>query len=423
MELLRLGSSGPDVELLQTALRRAGYYRGALDGLFGPQTWQAVVNFQVANGLIVDGIVGFATWSALNPYLTGYITWQIRPGDTLFRLALQNRTTVQAIMTANPGITAANLRIGNTITIPLGFEVVPTDISFTFRLLSLCVEGLTARYPFIQTKIIGHSVAGRALYSLDIGSGNNHVMYNASHHANEWITTPVLMHFLEEYAASYSNSGSIFGYEARQIYERSTIHLVPMVNPDGVDLVTGAIPPGSALYRMAQDMNYLNLPFPDGWKANIKGVDLNLNYPAGWEIAREIKFAQGFTAPGPRDYVGPEPLSEPESRAMVMLSRTYDFRLTLSYHTQGEVIFWRYLDYLPPDSLEIVRLFSEVSGYTYLETPYASGHAGYKDWFIQEFNRPGYTIEAGLGANPLPITQFDKIYNDNIGILTLGALV
>lgn len=48
---------------------------------------------------------------------------------------------------------------------------------------------------------------------------------------------------------------------------------------------------------------------------------------------------------------------------------------------------------------------------------------GYKDWFIQIYNRPGYTIEAGLGENPLPISQFDKIYKDNIGILILGAIL
>ena len=57
------------------------------------------------------------------------------------------------------------------------------------------------------------------------------------------------------------------------------------------------------------------------------------------------------------------------------------------------------------------------------ETPYASGFAGSKDWFIQQFERPGYTIEAGLGVKPLPISQFDRIYRDNLGILTMGALV
>jgi len=62
-------------------------------------------------------------------------------------------------------------------------------------------------------------------------------------------------------------------------------------------------------------------------------------------------------------------------------------------------------------------------GYTLSEVPYASSFAGYKDWFLQEYQRPGYTIEAGLGQNPLPISQFDEIYRDNLGILVLGSFL
>ena len=63
---------------------------------------------------------------------------------------------------------------------------------------------------------------------------------------------------------------------------------------------------------------------------------------------------------------------------------------------------------------------SERSGYSLEITPEYSSFAGYKDWFIQTYNLPGYTIEAGLGVNPLPLSQFDKIYRDNIGILVTG---
>ena len=97
--------------------------------------------------------------------------------------------------------------------------------------------------------------------------------------------------------------------------------------------------------------------------------------------------------------------------------------LTLALHTQGEVIYWRYLDYEPPQSRRIGEIFSEASGYTLEETPFASGFAGYKDWFIDALDRPGFTVEAGRGANPLPVTDFDAIYERNLGILTLGALV
>jgi g-D-glutamyl-meso-diaminopimelate peptidase len=150
---------------------------------------------------------------------------------------------------------------------------------------------------------------------------------------------------------------------------------------------------------------------------------LNLQYPAGWEQAKSIKFAQGFTKPAPRDYVGPYALSEPESRAVWEFTRANNFTITLSYHTQGGVIYWKFLDYNPPKSYEIAQRFSRLSGYLVEDTPYASGFAGYKDWFIQDYNRPGYTIEVGLGENPLPISQLPEIYRQNLGILAEAAIL
>lgn len=194
-----------------------------------------------------------------------------------------------------------------------------------------------------------------------------------------------------------------------------------MVNPDGVDLVNGVLNNDYYLSEAKRyAASYPKISFPDGWKANINGVDLNLQYPAKWESAKEIKYAQGFTKPGPRDFVGYAPLSQPESKAVYSFTRGKNFSLTLSYHSQGEIIYWKYLDYEPENSREIAMYFGSVSGYSVEETPYASGFAGYKDWFIEAYDRPGYTIEVGIGQSPLPLSQFDKIYKDNIGILTGG---
>ena len=98
-----------------------------------------------------------------------------------------------------------------------------------------------------------------------------------------------------------------------------------------------------------------------------------------------------------------------------------DPALTLSYHSQGRVIYWRFLHYEPANSRAIAELFASVSGYAVEETPYASGFAGYKDWFIQDWRRPGFTIESGTGESPLPLSQFDEIYKANLGILVTGA--
>ena len=130
---------------------------------------------------------------------------------------------------------------------------------------------------------------------------------------------------------------------------------------------------------------------------------------------------QGFSRPGPRDYVGRAPLDQPESRAMAGYTEEVDPALVLAYHSQGEVIYWQFQDIAVPGARELGEKFAAASGYLLDDTPYESSFAGYKDWFIKVFQRPGYTVEVGSGENPLPLSQFDKIYADNMGILTLAA--
>ncbi len=424
MMLLRYGDKGPMVELLQLALYRGGYYHELPDGMFGARTLEALKIFQNAWGLLPDGTVGERTWGALHPWLTGYRRHKIKSGDTIYRLSRTYATTLRAIETANPQIDPFGLQIGGELIIPLGFPVVSYQVSMTPMYLELCVEGLTARYPFIEKTEIGKSVIGYPIYALKIGDGENSVFYNGTHHANEWITSTLLMCYLEEYASATAGGGTIFGQSAESLYELTKLHLVPMVNPDGVALVTGMLTDGVHFDKAMEIAgSYPQIPFPDGWKANIEGVDPNLQYPAGWAQAQEIKYAQGYVSPAPRDYVGAAPLEIPESRAVYNYTMENDFSLTISYHTQGKVIYWRYLNFLPDNSWEIAEKFSAVSGYPAETTPAASGYAGYKDWFISFYNRPGYTVEAGEGTSPLPLSQFPEIYADNKGILTLGLSV
>lgn len=421
MEMLRFGSRGTLVEYLQLALVRAGYTTLSIDGVFGARTRDAVRDFQQKNGLTPDGVVGRRTWSALMPYLKGYTTHVVRAGDTFFRLAQTYNTDMRRIMLANPTVDPQNLQIGTTLYIPFAFPLVPTTVAYSSLLTAWIVEGLTVRYPFLQSGSVGKSVMGKDLLYLRFGQGEKEVFYNAAHHANEWLTTPVLLRFAEEYAESYVAGGQIGGTLAAQLFREYSLYLLPMVNPDGVDLVTGVLSSGGYYNRARQIANaYPQVPFPNGWKANIAGVDLNLQYPANWEEAKRIKFEQGFTSPAPRDFVGTAPLVAPESFAVYNFTRAHNFLLTLSYHSQGEIIYWKYLDYEPDRSREIAEYFGEVSGYAVEETPYASGFAGYKDWFIETYNRPGYTIEVGIGQSPLPVSQFPKIYSDNLGILVGG---
>jgi g-D-glutamyl-meso-diaminopimelate peptidase len=423
LRVLRLGSRGSDVMEIQSLLSQIGYNPGPIDGIFGPLTQQAVINFQLDNNLTPDGIIGPNTYRILNKLLMGYDTYVIRPGDTLYNLARRYYTTVNNILTANPGINPYNLTIGTLITIPYGIDVVDTNIDYTYEIMRRDIQGLKARYPFIEVGSAGTSVLGRNLYYIKLGNGPNQVFYNGAHHALEWITAPLLMKFIENFSRAYANNTLIRGYNIRDIWNRSSIYIIPMVNPDGVDLVINGLERNNPFYNQLLQWNDTGLPFSQVWEANIRGVDLNHNYDALWQEYKELAEELGYGEPGPTRYPGPYPESEPESRAVANFTREHNFRLVLAYHSQGEVIYWNFQNLAPPEAREIGELFSRVSGYELEETYGTASYSGYKDWFIQEYRRPGYTIEVGRGRNPLPITQFSQIYEDNEELLLLASLV
>lgn len=228
MITLNLGSTGPIVEFLQNLLQKLNFYTGIIDGIFGNNTSFAVKNFQKSVGLSPDGIVGPATWNALQPYIDGGLDF-----------------------------------------------IVPTTISYSYSILQINLDTLKKLYPFLEIGIVGYSVLGNSIPYIRIGKGSKELCYSASFHANEWITSTVLMKFLADYCYCYKNNLNIYNTSARDLYNSASIYIIPMVNPDGVNLVTGETPNNSPTYYFARNiaMRYPSISFPNGWKANIRGVE------------------------------------------------------------------------------------------------------------------------------------------------------
>ncbi|QJC51562.1 peptidase M14 [Paenibacillus albicereus] len=257
------------------------------------------------------------------------------------------------------------------------------------------LEALQRRYPELQRQPAGASVMGKRLELLRIGRGHRHVHLNASFHANEWITSLALMRWVEELLEQRS--------AGRDPADGLSLWLLPMVNPDGVELALGGLPEGHPYGRQLLEWNGGSADF-SGWKANIRGVDLNDQFPAHWEEERRRRGQEG---PGPRDYPGESPLSEPEARAAAALTERESFDVVAALHTQGEEIYWNYRGLEPACARGMAECLALAAGYAAVEL--ADSDAGYKDWFIQRFRRPGFTIELGWGVNPLPLEQQEDI--------------
>lgn len=270
---------------------------------------------------------------------------------------------------------------------------------YHYAILKKDILQLKKEYPKIKIETIGKSTLKEEILLLKIGSGKKKLMINSAHHANEWITSLVMMLFLEK-LLYYENEKILYKNDnIQEILKNITLYIIPMVNPDGVNFCLKNIKNEKYLQKWKKYENEL-----DRWKANIRGVDLNLNYPAGWDIAVENKKKKGVNHVGPRDYPGPKPLSEIETINMVNFTNKEKLDMTISLHSQGEEIYGpnREEDI---KSYQIGKEMERVSGYHYTSPPYTSSFAGYKDWFIQEFRKPSYTIEMGKGEEGKALSE------------------
>ena len=386
----------------------------------GDSIWYYSQIFQLPLQLIVDSNPNINPQALLPQQpikIPGYVTNQyaIQRGDSIWAIAQRINMPPDAIFLLNPTINPNQLHIGQILVLPvrITWRVVNGKQDYDYRTMINDIGKLQMIYPFLFNRSIGDSVLSNTIPGLFIGNGQKRVHVNASFHANEWITTPIVMTFLNDYLLSLTNSSPIRGLYTLPLYMQTNLSIVPMVNPDGVDLVLNGLPANETIRTKLIEWNNGSTDF-SGWKANMNGVDLNDQFPAEWELERE----RNRKTPGPRDYGGERPLSEPESIAMAELTKQMNFARVLALHTQGQEIYWGFQGLEPPESEPLVNEFARVSGYKPVQT--IDSYAGYKDWFIQDWRRPGYTVELGLGTNPLPITQFDEIYEEMLGIFLVA---
>ncbi|MBQ8550960.1 MAG: M14 family metallocarboxypeptidase [Clostridia bacterium] len=282
------------------------------------------------------------------------------------------------------------------------------------------IDRLLARYSFLSCRSIGRSCAGRDIFCLSLGKSDEHVLITAATHGSEHITANIALLFAEQLCAALEKGGEIAGIDARKAMLGRSLLIVPLCNPDGCEIsVKGEQGAG---YMAGKIRRLCGGDFTH-WNANLRGVDINHNFSAGWRELHQLEQKSGIFGPGPTRFGGPYPESEPETRALTSLCRENHICHAVALHTQGEVIYWSYGEMQPPHSAKMAEIFAAESGYALdVPTGLAVG-GGFKDWFISEFSRPGFTVEIGKGQNPLPAHDLYRLFGDVLGLLTLSVIM
>lgn len=286
--------------------------------------------------------------------------------------------------------------------------------------LEAVFKSLVQEFPFLKLSSIGKTVGGRDIRMLRLGKSNDYILYTAAIHGSERITATVLLRFIADLCDALKNGKSIAGVDAHRAMYGKGILFVPICNPDGCEIsLKGVLGCGEFAGKIQR---LCNGDFQH-WNANLRGVDLNHNFDAGWDALHELERKEGYYGPGPTRFGGTKPHSEPETAALVQLCQKINVRHLMCFHSQGEVIYW---DYNNIDTLrghKMAQIFAASSGYALdVPTALATG-GGFKDWFIQTFRRPAFTVELGSGKNPLPPEMGEEIYSRVQEMMVLGLLM
>lgn len=274
-------------------------------------------------------------------------------------------------------------------------------------------------FPFIKKETIGKSLANRNIEAFTIGNKDKKIIMVGGVHGSEYLTINLLYKFMWQLCCSYKNGTTVADIKMKRFLHRQGVTFVPCVNPDGTDI---------NLLGFSSAKNYSALveyicPHTCKWQSNARGVDINHNFPANWDIIHKREIEMGISAPHNTRYGGKTPSSEPETIALMNYCIKQNFSRCYAFHSQGREIYYTYGNETPKDSPTIARLLARTCNYKLSTPPSIADGGGFKDWFIHRFKKPGFTFEIGKGENPLPISDLEEEYNILQKALCLAIIV
>lgn len=381
----------------------------AITAAGGTDTTHALVSSSGSSASTPADSIGMTSFGPTVPGVTGSST-----GTTNMNNLFGTGTTTSGSSTV--------LNALSTVPLPAGYYCSNVG-TYTYQEMQVDLNILKATYPRMQMDVLGNTIDGRQLYHVVVGnpSAPHKILVHGGIHAREYISSQVVMREIVALLEMQQNNWLYHGQSVATLLQNTCIHFVPMVNPDGITLVQGGI---DALNTQAAETMVMSMAAQDQvtdlatylrkWKNNINGVNLNRNFDAFWQEA-----TPKVDHPSNMFYKGTGPESEVESKALANLCRQLMPDYTISYHTQGRVIYWYFGETgnYKAKGQYLANVVHQNTGYTISDTWSQTDAAGFKDWAVQKLDIPSVTIELGRGTSPVDESQITQMWTENDGIL------
>lgn len=291
----------------------------------------------------------------------------------------------------------------NTINV-YGAEVVDTsNHAYTYYEMSEDITVLTSMYPDkLSVHSIGTSCDGRSIYELVLGNpaATKSVYVQAGLHGREWMNCMLVMKQVEYSLTNFPDG-----------FSNCNIHIVPMVNPDGVTISQMGLAGlnNESLRVMASVMP--GAKNPSKWKANARGVDINRNFTTGWGSLIDS------TGPSSENYLGTAPTSEPETLAIINSFNATSYLAAVSYHSFEGAIYWDLgqTGNIRTATANLALIAQSTTGYRFGSISPLKGLE--YNMMIFEKGVPAIVIETGSVPCPMPHSQWKPLWSRNKNML------
>lgn len=415
-----------DVYLAETPAGEAGNVAaGSSDGLTDAETPIAVMadstasgNAQGADSALMPGTDAYAPaqQTGYGPTVGGDVNTTPEFGP-----AVGNGTAAQTNASSGCAYVYDN-GLGETLALPSGyyFDNIAT---YTYDNMVADLSVMKTNYPEMKLDTIGTTKDKRELYHVVVGNpeAKHKILVHAGIHAREYIVSQLAMREIASLLEMQQKGAVYNGCSIGDLLQNTCIHFVPMVDPDGITLVQGGV---NALQTDEAKAAFWNIATMDGatdidkyvrtWKNNMEGVNLNRNFDANWEAT-----PSKVDHPSSMNYKGASAESEVESKALADLTRSLMPDRTISYHTQGRVIYWYFGETgnYKNEGFNLATIVHNNTNYAISNSWAERDAAGFKDWAVQKLDIPSVTIECGIGTSPVEEEQIERIWAENDGIL------